>query len=61
MKQSCVTETDEELIDVLRRSSSFDDTGFDEARQIQERLGSLDPYAELLSHQRHAVLGDFHI
>ena len=59
MKQSCVTETDAELIDVLRRSSSFDDTGFDEARADSERLGSLDPYAELLSHQRHAVLRRF--
>ena len=59
MKQACVTETDEELIDVLRRSGSFDDTGFDEARADSERLGSLDPYAELLSHQRHAVLRRF--
>ena len=59
MKQACVTETDEELIDVLRRSSSFDDNGFDEARADSERLGSLDPYAELLSHQRHAVLRRF--
>ena len=58
MKQACVTETDEELIDVLRRSSSFDDTGFDEARADSERLGSwID--AELLSHQRHAVLRRF--
>ena len=59
MKQACVAETDEELIDVLRRSGSFDDTGFDEARADSERLGSLDPYAELLSHQRHAVLRRF--
>ena len=59
MKQTSLAENDEELIDVLRRSSSFDDTGFDEARSESERLGSLDPYAELLSHQRHAVLKRF--
>ena len=38
---------------------ALDDTGFDEARADSERLGSLDPYAELLSHQRHAVLRRF--
>jgi len=59
MKQACQSENDEELIETLRRSTSFDDTGFDEAKAESERLGSLDPYAELLSHQRHAVLKRF--
>ena len=55
----CLAESDDELIETLRRSSSFDDTGFDEAKEESNRLGSLDPYAELLSHQRHAVLKRF--
>ena len=59
MKQTCQAESDEELIETLRRSSSFDDNGFDEAKDEAQKLGSLDPYAELLSHQRHAVLKRF--
>lgn len=59
MKQACQAESDEELIETLRRSSSFDDNGFDEARAESQKIGSLDPYAELLSHQRHAVLKRF--
>ena len=59
MIQASGAETDQELVDILRKSNSFDDSGFDEARAESERLGSLDPYAELLSHQRHAVLRRF--
>tara|TARA_B100002051_G_scaffold215742_1_gene208097 strand:- start:367 stop:894 length:528 start_codon:yes stop_codon:yes gene_type:complete len=59
MKQACQAESDEELIETLRRSSSFDDNGFDEAKAESQKIGSLDPYAELLSHQRHAVLKRF--
>ncbi len=59
MRQACQSESDEELIESLRRSGSFDDSGFDEAMADSRRLGSLDPYAELLSHQRHAVLKRF--
>jgi len=59
MRQACQSESDEELIESLRRSGSFDDSGFEEAMADSERLGSLDPYAELLSHQRHAVLKRF--
>jgi vacuolar-type H+-ATPase subunit C/Vma6 len=59
MRQTCQAESDEELIEILRRSSSFDDSGFDEAMEESERMGSLDPYAELLSHQRHTVLKRF--
>ena len=59
MRQACQSESDEELIESLRRSGSFDDSGFDEAMTDSGRLGSLDPYAELLSHQRHAVLKRF--
>ena len=59
MRQSAQAESDEELIEALRRSGSFDDTGFDEAMAESKRMGSLDPYAELLSHQRHAILKRF--
>ena len=59
MRQACQAENDEELIETLRRSSSFDDSGFDEAMREVERMGSLDPYAALLSHQKHAVLKRF--
>ena len=59
MRQACQSESDEELIESLRRSDSFDDSGFEEAMSESIRMGSLDPYAELLSHQRHAVLKRF--
>ena len=59
MRQACQAENDEELIETLRRSSSFDDSGFDEAMAEAERMGSLDPYAELLSHQKHTILKRF--
>ena len=59
MRQTCQSESDDELIETLRRSGSFDDSGFDEAMAESETLGSLDPYAELLSHHRHAVLKRF--
>ena len=59
MRQSAQAESDEELIEALRRSGSFDDTGFEEAMAESKRMGSLDPYAELLSHQRHAILKRF--
>ncbi len=59
MRQACQAETDEELLETLRRSGSFDDSGFDEAMSESRRIGSLDPYAELLSHHRHAVLKRF--
>ena len=59
MRQACLAESDDDLIETLRRSSSFDDTGFDEAKEESNRIGSLDPYAELLSHKRHTVLKRF--
>ena len=59
MRQTCQSESDDELIETLRRSGSFDDSGFYEAMAESETLGSLDPYAELLSHHRHAVLKRF--
>jgi len=59
MRQASQIETDEELIETLRRSGSFDDTGFEEAMSAAKSLGSLDPYAELMSHQRHAMLKRF--
>lgn len=59
MRQAAQAESDEELIETLRRNGSFDDSGFEEAMADSKDLGSLDPYAELLSHQRHAVLKRF--
>ena len=59
MRQASQAETDEELIESLRRSGSFDDTGFEEAMSESKKIGSLDPYAELMSHQRHAMLKRF--
>ncbi|MBI88127.1 MAG: hypothetical protein CMB67_03765 [Euryarchaeota archaeon] len=59
MRQACQSESDEDLIESLRRSGSFDDSGFEEAMSESENMGSLDPYAELLSHQRHSVLKRF--
>ena len=59
MRQAAQSESDEELIESLRRSSSFDDSGFDEAVSASKEIHSLDPYAELLSHQRHAMLKRF--
>tara|TARA_Y100001968_G_scaffold328643_1_gene376234 strand:- start:287 stop:1195 length:909 start_codon:yes stop_codon:yes gene_type:complete len=59
MRQASQSESDEELIESLRRSGSFDDSGFEEAMSESENMGSLDPYAELLSHQRHSVLKRF--
>tara|TARA_B100000959_G_scaffold246032_1_gene271148 strand:- start:5139 stop:6194 length:1056 start_codon:yes stop_codon:yes gene_type:complete len=59
MRHAAQAESDEELIEALRRNGSFDDSGFEEALRDSKDLGSLDPYAELLSHQRHAVLKRF--
>ena len=59
MKQASQSTNDDELLEALRRSNSFNDSGFDEALRKSEEMGTLDPFAELLSHQRHALLKKF--
>lgn len=59
MKQVCQSEDDEELIELLRRSNAFDGEGFEVALEESKAIGSLDPFAELLSHQRQRILRKF--
>ena len=59
MRQATQSMSDEELFDSLSRSGVFDSSGIEEAMSESERIGSLDPYAELLSHKRHAILKRF--
>lgn len=59
MKQACLATNDSDLLEALGRSSSFDATGFEEAMSKSSSQGTLDPYAELLSHQRHSLLKKF--
>ena len=59
MKQASQSTNDDDLLEALRRSNSFNDSGFDEALRKSEEMGTLDPFAELLSHQRHALLKKF--
>ena len=50
---------DSEIIEAISRSSTFDSAGLDLAREKSKEQGSLDPYAELLSHNRHSLLKKF--
>jgi len=59
MRQATQSLTDEELFDSLSRGGGFDSSGFEEAMAESARINSLDPYAELLSHRRHAILKRF--
>ena len=59
MKSASQATNDSELIEALRRSNSFNDTGFEEAMKKSDELNTLDPFAELLSHQRHSLLKRF--
>jgi|TARA_B110000495_G_scaffold202369_1_gene222313 V/A-type H+-transporting ATPase subunit C len=59
MRQVSQAESEEAIIDALRRSNSFDDSGFDEALQEYLEKGTMDPIASLLSHKRYAMLKRF--
>ena len=59
MRQVCQSEDDEELVELLRRSNAFDGDGFETALEDAKNIGSLDPFAELLSHQRQRILRKF--
>ena len=59
VKQICVASDDSEIIEAISRSSTFESAGLELAREKSREQGSLDPYAELLAHNRHSLLKKF--
>jgi V/A-type H+-transporting ATPase subunit C len=57
LKSASQAESNEALLEVLRRAPSFDDTGFEEA--IQASSTSLDPVVTLLQGQRRGMMRRF--
>jgi V/A-type H+-transporting ATPase subunit C len=57
LKAASQAESNEALLEVLRRAPSFDDTGFEEA--IQASSISLDPVVTLLQTQRRVMMRRF--
>ena len=57
LKAASQAESNETLLDALRRASSFDDTGFEEA--LQASSISLDPVVTLLQEQRRNMMRRF--
>ena len=59
LRQASQTESDEALLDALRRSNAFDDSGFEEAIQESANSGSLDAIVSILTHKKSALLSRF--
>ena len=57
LKAASQAESNEALLEILRRAPSFDDTGFEEA--IQASSASLDPVVTLLQEQRRTMMRRF--
>ena len=57
LKTASMTDSNEGVLEALRRATSFDDTGFDDA--IQASATSLDPVVSLLQEQRNSMMRRF--
>ena len=56
LRQAAEAETEEALIEILRRAQNFEDTGFDDALTESREKGTLDPIVSILSNQRINLL-----
>ena len=56
LRQAAEAENEEALIEILRRTPGFDDSGFDEALAESREGGTLDPIVNLLNIQRLELL-----
>ena len=59
MSQVSQSNSGKAIFEALKRSNAFDETGFEEAVEKSEQIGSLDPIATLLNHKRHELLSRF--
>ncbi|MDG1525962.1 MAG: V-type ATPase subunit [Candidatus Thalassarchaeaceae archaeon] len=57
LKAASQAESNEAILEILRRAPSFDDTGFEEA--LQASSNSLDPVVTLLQDQRRTMMRRF--
>ena len=56
LKQAAEAETEEALIEILRRAQNFNDSGFDDALIASRENGTLDPIVNNLVDQRMVML-----
>jgi V/A-type H+-transporting ATPase subunit C len=56
LKQAAEAETEEALIEILRRAQNFNDSGFDDALIASREKGTLDPIVNNLVDQRMVML-----
>ena len=56
LRQAAEADSEEALIEILRRAPNFDDSGFDDALIASKESGTLDPIVNLLAEQRLAGL-----
>jgi V/A-type H+-transporting ATPase subunit C len=56
LRQAAEADSEEALLEILRRAPGFDDTGFDEALIASKEKGTLDPIVNILSSQRLNLL-----
>lgn len=56
LRQAAQADSDEALLDALRRATGFDETGFEEALATSKQAGSLDEVVTLLTKQRLVLL-----
>jgi len=56
LKQAAEAETEEALIEILRRAQNFNDSGFDDALIASREKGTLDPIVNNLVDQRMVIL-----
>lgn len=56
LRQAAEADSEEALLEILRRAPGFDDTGFDEALIAYKEKGTLDPIVNILSSQRLNLL-----
>mgnify|MGYP006082040951 FL=1 len=56
LRQAAEAETEEALIEILRRAQNFNDSGFDDALIASRERGTLDPIVNILVEQRMVML-----
>ncbi len=56
LRQAAQADSNEALLEVLRRSNGFDDSGYDEALAQSDELKTLDPIVSVATGQRMALM-----
>mgnify|MGYP001372149256 CR=1 FL=1 len=56
LRQAAEAESEEALVEILRRAQNFEDSGFDEALAESREKSTLDPIVSILSKQRMTLL-----